>query len=133
MTIMTDSGLVGAWGAQLTFTDGPRQGTDEPVRLTFLPDGVIVHADEIPAENGQLPRGIGEWTADGDRFSYWFNVVLNEPSGRPDHVVYVHGQGTLPTDPQTFTASGGSEVYSSTGELLVTHLADLVATRADAP
>jgi hypothetical protein len=33
---------------------------------------------------------------------------------------------------QTFGASGGSEGYSSTGELLAIHRADLVAIRAEA-
>lgn len=110
---------------------GPREGKREPVVLTFLPEGVIVHADKIRAENGQLPRGIGEWTVEDGRFSYWFNVVLNDPTGRPTTVVYVHGQGTLAADGQTLAASGGSEVYGSSGEL-VTHHADVLATRAEA-
>lgn len=131
-TTSTNQALACAWDAQLTFVQGPRAGEDEPVLLTFLPDGVIIHADRIPTDGGQLPRGIGEWTAAGDRFSYWFNVVLNHPSGRPHHVVYVHGEGTLAGDGQTFVASGGSEVYSATGEVGVTHRAELVATRAEA-
>ncbi len=130
-TSANDDALAGVWRAQLTFTEGPRQGTHEPVRLTFLSDGVVIHADEIRAENGQLPRGIGEWTIEEDQFSYWFNVVLNDQSGRPDGVVYVHGEGTLAADGLTFTASGGSEVYGPGGGLS-THRADLVATRADA-
>jgi hypothetical protein len=131
-TASTNQALVGAWNAQLTFVEGPRRGKRELVFLSFLPDGVIIHADEIPIESGQIPRGIGEWTAEGDRFSYWFNVVLNDPFGRPNHVVYVHGQGTLPADGRTLTASGGSEVYGSSGELLVTNRADLLATRPEA-
>ncbi len=127
-----ENAVVGAWNAQLTFVEGPRQGETEPVLLTFLADGVVVHADRIPASNGQLPRGIGVWTAESDRFSYWFNVVLNEPSGRPAHVVYVHGQGTLAADGTTFTASGGSEVYGSTGELLFVNRANGEASRAHA-
>lgn len=122
--------LQGAWDAQLTFVKGPREGEREPVHLTFLPDGVIIHADQIQGHGGQLPRGIGEWTVHDGRFSYWFNVVLNECSGRPRTVVYVHGQGTLATHGQSFTAGGGSEVYASGGELLVTHRADVRATRA---
>lgn len=129
-TTSTDCALVGAWCAQLAFTKGPREGEREPVTLTFLRDGVIVHADEIRAKNNQLPRGIGEWTTEGDTFSYWFNVVLNHPMGRPTIVVYVHGDGTLAADGRTFTASGGSEVYGSGGQLLATNHADLVATRA---
>ncbi len=132
-TSATEHALAGVWRAQLTFTDGPRQGTHEPVRLTFLPDGVVIHADEIRPENGQLPRGIGEWTTEEERFSYWFNVVLNDPTGRPDHAVYVHGEGTLAPDGQTFTAGGGSEVYGSDGRLLATHRAELRATRAQPP
>lgn len=127
----TDSALIGPWHAQLMFTKGPREGEREPVTLTFLPDGVIVHADEIRVENDQLPRGIGEWTAAGDSFSYWFNVVLNDPTGRPTIVVYVHGDGTLAPDARTFTANGGSEVYSDGGALLASNLADLHATRAE--
>jgi hypothetical protein len=146
-TASTDHALAGAWRARLTFTEGPRQGEYEPVRLTFtegprqgeyepvrltfLPGGVIVHADEIPAESGQLPRGIGEWTSQDDHFSYWFNVVLNDPTGRPAIVVYVHGNGKLAADRQSLTASGGSEVYGSTGELLATNRADLHATRLE--
>ena len=129
-TTLTDSALVGPWRAQLTFTKGPREGEREPVMLTFLRDGVIVHADEIHADNGQLPRGIGEWTIQDDRLSYWFNVVLNDPTGRPTMVVYVHGDGTLAPDARTFMASGGSEVYGTGQQLLATHHADLLATRA---
>ncbi len=130
-TTATESPLVGLWRAQLTFTKGPREGGREPVTLTFLADGVIVHADDIRVEKDQLPRGIGEWTTDGDSFSYWFNVVLNDPGGRPTIVVYVHGDGTLAPDGRTFTASGGSEVHGSTGELLATNRVDLHATRAE--
>lgn len=132
-TTSTNQALVGSWEAQLAFVDGPRKGEEEPVLLTFLPDGVIVHADRIAVQSGQLPRGIGEWTADGDRFSYWFNVVLNQPSGRPENVVYVHGEGTLAGDGQTFGASGGSEVYSGSAELLAIHRADVIATRTEGP
>jgi len=132
-TTAIDSALVGPWRAELTFTEGPREAEREPVTLTFLQGGVIVHADEIPAGNGQLPRGIGEWTSQDDQFSYWFNVVLNDPTGRPAVVVYVHGEGRLTEDRQTFTASGGSEVYGSAGELLATNRADLQATRVDDP
>ena len=131
-TTATDSALVGRWRAQLTFTDSPRKGEHEPVRPTFLADGVIVHADEIRAENRQLPRGIGEWTAKDDRSSYRFNVVLNDRTGRPDHVVYVHGDGTLAPDGRALTASGGSEVYANGGELLAANHVDLIATRAEA-
>lgn len=128
-----DNALVGAWRAQLTFTGGPRQGTNEQVSLTFLPYRVIIHADQLPADNGQTPRGIGEWTAYETAFSYWFNVVLNDPKGPPRIVVCVHGDGTLAPDGRTFTASGGSEVYSSSGGLLAINHADLVATREEAP
>ena len=129
-TIATDSQLVGRWRAQLTFTNGPRAGEREPVTLTFLPDGVIVHADEIRPDNGQLPRGIGEWTTEGDSFSYWFNVVLNDATGCPTTVVYVHGDGTLAPDGRTFTASGGGDVYTS-GQLIASNRADLHATRTE--
>jgi hypothetical protein len=80
-TEATNQAVGGAWHAQLTFTEGPRRGTGEPVRLTPLPDGVVINADEIRPENAQLPRGIGEWTTEEEPFSYWFNVVANEPSG----------------------------------------------------
>ncbi len=92
---------------------------------------MILHADEVPAASGQLPRGIGEWAADRERFSYWFNVVLNTATGRPVTVVYVHGEGTLEPDGRTFTASGGSEVYGSAGQLLAINRADLVVRRAE--
>jgi hypothetical protein len=129
-TTSTNEALLGAWYAQLRFVEGPREDEDEPVRLTFLPGGVIIHADEIPAENGQLSRGIGEWTSEGDSFSYWFNVVFNDSTGRPTIVVHVHGDGTLAPDGRTSTASGGSEIYRADGRLLATNRADLVATRA---
>jgi len=45
------------------------------------------------AENGRLSPAIGEWIAEGDRFSYWLNAVLNEPGRRPSAVVDGHGQG----------------------------------------
>ena len=128
-TAEIDNALVGAWHAHLTFTEGPRHGEHERLRLTFLPDGVIVGTD---AENGQLPAGIGEWTAEGDRFSYWLNAVLNEPAGRPTTVHYAHGQGALAADGQAFTVSGGSEVYGGSGELLATNRADADATRIEA-
>ncbi|MBV9005382.1 MAG: hypothetical protein JO181_12045 [Solirubrobacterales bacterium] len=129
-TASIENGLVGAWNAQVTFVEGAREGETESVLLTFLADGVVVHADRIPVFNGQLPRGIGEWAGESDRFSYWFNVVLNEPSGRPTHVVYVHGQGTLAADGTKFTASGGGEVYGSSGELLFANRANVEASRA---
>jgi SAM-dependent methyltransferase len=47
--------------------------------------------------------------------------------------VYVHGEGRLAADRQRLTASGGSEVYGSAGELLATNRADLQATRVDDP
>lgn len=131
-TTHTESALVGAWRAQLAFTKGPREGERESVTLTFLPDGVIIHADEVRAENDQLPRGIGEWTTEEDGFSYWFNVVLNDATGRPTIVVYVHGEGTLAPDGRTFTGSGGSEVYGSGGQLLASNRAEGVARRAEA-
>lgn len=88
--------------------------------------------DEIRAENRELPRGIGEWTGTDDRSSYRFNVVLNDRTGRPDHVVYVHGDGILAPDGRAFTARGGSEVYANGGELLAANHVDLIATRAEA-
>lgn len=128
----TDQAMVGAWDAQLTFVDGPREGEDEPVLITFLPDGVVIHADRIPVDSGQVPRGIGEWVADDEYFSYWFNVVLNQRSGRPEQFVYVHGRGMLSADGKMFGAIGGSEVYSSHGDLLATNRAEVLATRAEA-
>ena len=132
-TAETGEALVGAWDAHLMFTSGPRKGADESVSLRFLLDGVIIHADESPLQSGQVPRGIGEWSAeaDGNRFSYWFNVVLNDPAGRPTSVVYVHGQGSLAADGRAFSAIGGSEVYRSSEERLATHDVDVQATRAD--
>lgn len=124
--------LIGTWKGDVAFTAGPRQGQQEVAQLTFLPDGVIIHA-EVSVESGRLPRGIGEWTAERDRLSYWFNVVLSDSEGRPEHVVHVHGEGTLATDGQTFTASGGGEVYATSGKLLVTNPAEVVATRAESP
>ncbi|HEY2653002.1 MAG TPA: hypothetical protein VGI50_13840 [Solirubrobacteraceae bacterium] len=131
-TTATDSALVGTWRAQLTFTNGPREGERDPVRLTFLPDGVLVHAGEIRTEKNQLPSGIGEWTAEGDSPSYWFNAVLSDPRGFPAIVVYAHGEGTLALGGRTFTASGGSEGYGGGGRLLAIGLADVVATGAQA-
>lgn len=124
--------MVGAWDARLRFIEGPRKGEEEPVLLTFRPDGVVIHADRIPAGSGQLPRGIGEWAADGERFLYWFNVVLNQRSGQPDRVIYVHAEGTLAGGRRTFAARGGSEVYSGTGRRLATNRVDVLATRAEA-
>ena len=127
-----DNALVGAWHAHLTFTEGARQGEHERLRLTFLPDGVIVGAAAIRADRSQVPPASGEWTAEGDRFCYWLNAVMNDPAGRPRTVVHGHGQGTLAADGQALTASGGSEVYGSNGELLATNQAHLHATRAKA-
>ena len=62
-TARIENALVGEWEAVLTFTGGPRKGEHELVRLSFLPDRVIVGTD---ATNGQLPPAIGEWAADGD-------------------------------------------------------------------
>jgi hypothetical protein len=127
----TSHALVGTWEAQLTFTKGPRQGEQERLTLTFLPDGVVVGAAFMRAERGQLPPASGEWTMDGDRISYWLNAVLNDPTGRPATVVHAHGRGTLAADGDALTVSGGSEFYE-TGELVVTNRADLVATRTGA-
>jgi hypothetical protein len=123
------SALVGAWDALLTLTEGPRPGERERLRWTFLPAGLIVGTD---AENGQLPPAIGEWTAEGDRFTFWLNAVSNDPSGRPMTVVYGHGEGKLGADRQTLTVTGGSEVYSGTGELLATNRAEVQAARIEA-
>jgi hypothetical protein len=123
------SALIGAWDAHLTLTKGPDQGERERLRWTFLPEGLIVGTD---AENGQLPPAIGEWTAEGDRFAFWLNAVRNDSAGRPTTVVYGHGEGTLARDGQTLTVTGGSEVYSGTGELLTTNRADAHATRVKA-
>jgi hypothetical protein len=128
-TAEIDTTLVGAWHAHLTFTEGPRQGEHERLRWTFLPDGLLVGTD---AENGQLPPAVGEWTAEGDRFSYWLNAVRNDPDGRPRTVVHGHAEGTLAADGQTLTVSGGSEIYGGSGELLATNRADAHATRIEA-
>ncbi len=122
--------LVGAWNAQLTFTGGARQGEDELLRLTFLPDGVIVGYGRTPGRRRAEPPGAGEWTAEEDHFSYWLNAVVNDPSGRPTTVVHAHGRGTLAPDRQTLIANGGSEVYGPSGELLMINHADLLAARA---
>jgi hypothetical protein len=128
-----DNGLVGAWLAHLTFTAGPRQGERERLRMTFLPDGVIVGVSAIRAHRGEVPPASGEWTANGDCFSYWLNAVISDVSGRPRRVVYGHARGTLAGDGQSLTASGGSEVYGNNGQLLATNQAELHATRAEAP
>jgi hypothetical protein len=59
------------------------------------------------------------------------NAVVDDPSGRPAAVVCARGQGTLAADGRTLSASGASEVYRPSGELLTTNHAELVATRAD--
>ncbi|MGZ6639455.1 MAG: hypothetical protein ACXVHQ_35760 [Solirubrobacteraceae bacterium] len=82
-------------------------------------------------ENGQLPPAIVEWTAGGDRFSYWLNAVRNDLRGRPTSVVYGHAQGSLAADGQTLTASGGSEIYGGSGELLAINRAEAHATRIE--
>jgi hypothetical protein len=128
-TTTTENVLVAAWDAHLTFTEGPRPGERERLRWTFLPEGLIIGTD---AENGQLPPAIGEWTAQGDRFAFWLNAVRNDPAGRPTTVVHGHGEGTLAADGQTLMISGGSEVYSGSGELLATNRADVQATRLEA-
>jgi hypothetical protein len=131
MTASTDHQLLGAWDAHLTFVKGPRKGEREPVLLTFLADGLIIHADEIRLETGQVPRGIGEWAAENDRLSYWFNVVLTHPDGRPANVVRIRAHGRLAPDGHTFTATGTGEVYGSCEDPLVTHHVDVRARRAD--
>jgi hypothetical protein len=69
---------------------------------------------------------------EGDRFAFWLNAVRNDPAGRPTTVVYGHGEGTLAADGQTLTVTGGSEVYSASGELLAANRADVQATRIEA-
>jgi hypothetical protein len=128
-TPSTSHALVGVWSGRVSFTDGPRQGENEGVRLTFLPDGVIVGAGEVPVGRGQLPPAAGEWTAEGERFAYCLNAVLSDPSGRPTTVVHAHAQGTVAGDGRTLRASGGSDVYGPSGELLLTNRAELYATR----
>jgi|SRR6516165_2233469 hypothetical protein len=128
-TAEIDTALVGVWQAHLTFTEGPRRGEHERLRWTFLREGLIVGTD---AENGQLPPAVGEWTAEGGRFSYWLNAVRSDSAGRPTTVVYGHAEGTLAADAQTLTVSGGSEVYGGSGELLATNRADAHATRVKA-
>jgi hypothetical protein len=126
--------LVGAWGADLTYADGPREGEHERLRLTFLPDGVIVGRGRDLTKRRSEPPGAGEWTAqEDDRFSYWLNAVANDPSGRPRIVVHAHGEGTLAADGQTFTASGGSEFYGGSGVLLAVNRAHVTAIRAESP
>jgi hypothetical protein len=127
-TAEIETTLVGAWRAHLTFTGGPRRGEHERLYWTFLADGLIVGSD---AENGQLPPAIGEWTAEGDHFSYRLNAVRNDSDGRPTTVVYGHAEGTLAADGQTLTASGGSEVYGGSGELLAINRAEAQATRIE--
>jgi len=122
--------LVGAWNAQVTFIAGPRQGETESVVLTLLPDGVIVHSDEVPLDDGRVPRGIGEWTAADGRLAYRFDVVLADTAGRPATVAHVHANGSVAPGGQTFTASGGSEIYGLGGNLLATHQAEVRARRA---
>jgi hypothetical protein len=122
------SALVGAWDAHLTLTDGPRQGEREQLRWMFLPAGLFVGTD---ADNGQLPPAIGGWTAEGDRFAFWLNAVRNDSAGRPVTIVYGHGEGTLSTDRQTLTVTGGSEFYAGSGELLEANRADVQATRIE--
>ena len=130
-TASANQALAGAWSARRAFVEGPREGSQGAVRLTFLPDGVIVHADEVPVQSSPLRRGIGEWTAQAERLSYGFNVVLNKPSGALDHVVYVHGLGALAADWKTFAASGWSEVYRRAGQPLATNRAEVLATRGE--
>jgi Dimerisation domain len=126
--------LVGPWNAHLTFRQGPRAGMEESVLLTFLDDGVITHADEVPLDNGPLPRGIGEWAVQDSRLSYWFHVVLTDPSGRPASVVNIRAEGAVAPDRRTFTAAGTGEVYAGRGtEPVATHHVDVRATRAAAP
>jgi hypothetical protein len=92
---------------------------------------VIIHADQIRRDNGQVPHGIGEWTAEDRRLSYWFYVVLTDHDGRPANVVHIRGRGMLAPRGETFTAAGTGEVYASGGrEPLVTHHVDAHATRA---
>lgn len=122
---------MGVWDADLTYTDGPREGEHEQLRLTFLPDGVIVGCGRDVGQRRSEPPGAGEWTAQEDRFSYWLNAVMNDPSGRPRTVVYAHGEGTLATNGQAFTASGGSEFYEGSGEPLAINRAHLTAIRAE--
>jgi hypothetical protein len=115
----------------VTFTDGPRRGEAERVRLTFLPDRVIVGASEIPVEREKLPPAAGEWSVDENHFSYFLNAVLSDAEGRPTMVVHAHADGTLGGDGHTLTATGGSEVYGPTGELLMRNGAGLHATRVE--
>jgi hypothetical protein len=121
-----DTALVGAWDADLTLIEGPSRGEHERLRWTFLPEGVVVGTDP---EGRELPPAVDEWTASGDRFSFWLNSVRNDSTGRPTAFVYGHGEGTLAADGRTLTVSGGSEVYGGSGELLEANRAEVRATR----
>jgi hypothetical protein len=121
-----DTALVGAWNADLTYTEGPRRGERERLRWTFLPDGVFVGTD---GAGGELAPAVGEWTAGGDRFSFWLDAVRNDSAGRPTTIVHGYGEGMLAANGRSLTASGGSEVYSGSGEMVVANRADVRATR----
>ena len=127
MTTADDHPLLGAWHVEVTFTQGPRHGEHERLRLTFLPDGVVVGTDT----GGQLPPAIGEWTAEGDRFFYWLHAVMSDSAGRPKTIVRAHADGVIAADWETFTLKGGSEFYAGNGELLGTNRADAHATRIE--
>ena len=110
------------------------EGEHERLWLTFLPDGVIVGRGRDLARRRSEPPGAGEWTGEAeDRFSYWLNAVMSDPSGRPRTVVHADGEGSLAADGQRFTASGGSEFYGGSGELLAINRAHLNAIRAESP
>jgi hypothetical protein len=127
--LATDGVLAGRWRAELIFTDGPSKGNHESVRLTLLADGVTAPAEEIRAEDWRRLRGFGKRAANDDRLSCWFNAVFDDRTGDPEHVVYVHPDGTLAPDGHAFTASGESEPYANRGELLATNHVDLSPTR----
>lgn len=131
----TKHDLRGTWNAEITFGEGPREGELEPVELTFLAGGVIIHSDEpILQANGryvQPPRGIGEWSVEDDRLFYWFDEVRTDPAGRPTSVAHVRAEGTVEPDGQTFTAAGTGEVYGTGGELVATNQTTVRAVRAD--
>jgi len=133
-TASIDHLLVGAWDADLTYADGSREGEHERLRLTFLPDGVIVGCGRDRSQRWSEPPGAGEWTAqEEDRFSYWLNAVMNDTSGHPRIIAYAHGEGTLAADGQAFSGSGGSEFYGGKGTLLAINRTHLNAIRAGSP
>jgi len=105
--------LQGAWKGEVHFTAGPQAGDIHHEAWLFAEDGLLVHL--------RTRRGIGEWSCEGERFSFAFYEVILNDAGKPHAVVHITASGELAPDRNTFEASGRGDVYGLGGELIASN------------